>query len=172
MSQMPDDEISVEDDPDNPRDPMLNAYEDYQESDRYQNHLAHIREVAVDSEDAGPFLRKDITLQEVIGQDAATDVAAEGLIIGFETGFEYGTRGALGAFRKRLIEDQIERYGIVLPDIQGVVDALADPDELLPTPNHDHKPVQHRDGKPPWCRACGLTATYEVPKSRFQKGAR
>lgn len=23
---------------------------------------------------------------------------------------------------------------------------------------HDHRPVQHRDGKPPWCRECGLDA--------------
>ena len=22
----------------------------------------------------------------------------------------------------------------------------------------DHRPVQHRDGKPPWCKTCGLTA--------------
>lgn len=28
---------------------------------------------------------------------------------------------------------------------------------------HIHKPKQHRDGKPPWCDACGLTETYEVP---------
>ena len=31
----------------------------------------------------------------------------------------------------------------------------------------DHKPVQHRDGKPPWCKTCGLTAQYTVPVSRF-----
>lgn len=24
--------------------------------------------------------------------------------------------------------------------------------------SHEHKPVQHRDGKPPWCNACGHTA--------------
>lgn len=33
----------------------------------------------------------------------------------------------------------------------------------------DHKPVQHRDGKPPWCNKCGLTAHYTAPKSRFEK---
>lgn len=27
----------------------------------------------------------------------------------------------------------------------------------------DHRPVQHRDGKLPWCRACGLTKTGETP---------
>lgn len=25
---------------------------------------------------------------------------------------------------------------------------------------HDHAPVQHRDGKPPWCNACGFTANW------------
>jgi hypothetical protein len=34
-------------------------------------------------------------------------------------------------------------------------------------PDHDHNPVQHRDGKPPWCKVCGLTADHEVPTSRF-----
>lgn len=34
-----------------------------------------------------------------------------------------------------------------------------------------HKPVQHRDGKPPWCRACGKTAANTVPNSRFSKEA-
>lgn len=29
----------------------------------------------------------------------------------------------------------------------------------------DHKPVQHRDGKPPWCRTCGLTADGTRPVS-------
>ena len=30
----------------------------------------------------------------------------------------------------------------------------------------DHKPVQHRDGKPPWCDGCGLTASGEEPVSK------
>lgn len=33
----------------------------------------------------------------------------------------------------------------------------------------NHKPVQHRDGKPPWCKECGLTANNTIPKSRFDK---
>lgn len=28
-----------------------------------------------------------------------------------------------------------------------------------------HDPVQHRDGKPPWCRACGLTKNGTTPTS-------
>lgn len=30
-----------------------------------------------------------------------------------------------------------------------------------------HKPVQHRDGKEPWCRACGKTAGGQEPRSPF-----
>ena len=33
--------------------------------------------------------------------------------------------------------------------------------------DHDHLPVQHRDGRPPWCNACGLTAGGQEPESRF-----
>lgn len=34
---------------------------------------------------------------------------------------------------------------------------------------HEHKPVQHRDGKPPWCNTCGMTAGYLVPVSSFDQ---
>lgn len=27
----------------------------------------------------------------------------------------------------------------------------------------DHKPVQHRDARPPWCRSCGKTADGSEP---------
>lgn len=30
---------------------------------------------------------------------------------------------------------------------------------------NNHNPVQHRDGKPPWCKACGLTKDYRRPES-------
>lgn len=36
--------------------------------------------------------------------------------------------------------------------------------------DHEHKPVQHRDGKPPWCKGCGLTAEGRVPVSRIGRG--
>lgn len=31
-----------------------------------------------------------------------------------------------------------------------------------------HRPTQHRDGKPPWCRACGLDAAGTKPPSRIR----
>ena len=32
-----------------------------------------------------------------------------------------------------------------------------------------HLPMQHRDGKPPWCRNCGLTQAGNEPESIFGK---
>lgn len=32
---------------------------------------------------------------------------------------------------------------------------------------HIHAPVQHRDGKEPWCAVCGKNAEHREPKSRF-----
>jgi hypothetical protein len=29
--------------------------------------------------------------------------------------------------------------------------------------DHQHRPVQHRDGKPPWCSTCGLTSAGQEP---------
>lgn len=34
-------------------------------------------------------------------------------------------------------------------------------------PDHEHHPVQHRDGKEPWCKTCGLNAEFNQPRSRF-----
>lgn len=36
----------------------------------------------------------------------------------------------------------------------------------------NHKPRQHRDGKSPWCEACGMTAEYETPKRFGHKSAK
>lgn len=33
----------------------------------------------------------------------------------------------------------------------------------------DHRPIQHRDGKPPWCHQCLLTEDYKQPVSIFDK---
>ncbi len=35
---------------------------------------------------------------------------------------------------------------------------------------HNHKAVQHRDAKEPWCNECGLTQDGREPKSIFRKG--
>lgn len=44
----------------------------------------------------------------------------------------------------------------ILPrfDLANQIDTLG-ADSLLPRCT-DHKPIQHRDGKPPWCGKCGL----------------
>lgn len=93
MTQMPDYDLTPWDDPDVPTDALTLAYENWQESDEYRAALEAVRSTKVDDVDAGPFLTRDIPLSEAVGEDAATDVAAEGLIHGFEAGFRYGVRG-------------------------------------------------------------------------------
>jgi hypothetical protein len=38
-----------------------------------------------------------------------------------------------------------------------------------PILKHNHNPIQHHDGKPPWCTECGLTAGLREPTSIFNK---
>lgn len=33
---------------------------------------------------------------------------------------------------------------------------------------HEHKPVQHRDGKAPWCNVCRLDAGFNKPYDSFR----
>lgn len=33
--------------------------------------------------------------------------------------------------------------------------------------DHNHKPVQKRDGKEPWCKTCGLTADGREPSAKL-----
>lgn len=33
----------------------------------------------------------------------------------------------------------------------------------------DHRPVQHRDARPPWCKSCGLTSDGQVPTSKLKE---
>lgn len=33
----------------------------------------------------------------------------------------------------------------------------------------DHRPVQHRDARPPWCKKCGLTAGGAKPVGRLDR---
>lgn len=39
-------------------------------------------------------------------------------------------------------------------------------------PCPDHRPVQHRDARPPWCNSCGLTEGGEVPTGPLDRGNR
>lgn len=40
----------------------------------------------------------------------------------------------------------------------GLRDLLTETDEKGPWEHEGHKPVQHRDRKPPWCETCGWTS--------------
>lgn len=79
-----------------PEDPQTVAYEHFQESDEYREAIAAIRDQKVDEVDMDNFLRRPISLQDVLGEDAATDIAAEGILLGFWAGFKYGARGGQG----------------------------------------------------------------------------
>lgn len=46
---------------------------------------------------------------------------------------------------------------------------IAQEGEVMDKCEKPHEPAQHQDGKPPWCRRCGLTATYEIPESSMGK---
>ncbi|QHB37086.1 hypothetical protein QDA00_gp17 [Microbacterium phage Matzah] len=57
-------------------------------------------------------------------------------------------------------------------DVEAVREKIAEaatgePEGAEPLPEHDHDPIQHRDGKVPWCHVCGLDRDYNVPHGRF-----
>lgn len=45
-------------------------------------------------------------------------------------------------------------------------------DHLPGTPCPEHRPVQHRDGKTPWCSLCGLTKEGLRPVSKLDNARR
>jgi hypothetical protein len=61
---------------------------------------------------------------------------------------------------KKLFADGIQAYSIdeVAPDVTE-----EEAEALFEFPPHEHKPVQHRDGRPPWCDICGLDVSLQTP---------
>ena len=53
--------------------------------------------------------------------------------------------------------------------VDAVMRAAARAETTATEPCPDHNPVQHRDGSPPWCPRCGLTAAMTEPVSRFKR---
>lgn len=39
--------------------------------------------------------------------------------------------------------------------------------DAAPNTEHTHTPVQHRDGKEPWCKTCELNKNHETPTSNL-----
>lgn len=60
--------------------------------------------------------------------------------------------------------------GEFYPCKPDIFDATYEPVAVIDCP--DHQPVQHRDGKPPWCKTCGLTAYGVVPVGLFDRERR
>ena len=62
------------------------------------------------------------------------------------------------------------RTTVWVTDLLALLDAADQLDAITPQPGcPTHRPVQHRDGKVPWCHACGLTADYQEPGSLFAR---
>lgn len=62
--------------------------------------------------------------------------------------------------------------------IRALVEEAGLLDQAQPTEDHptiaqpfcmDHHPTQHRDGKPPWCKQCGMDAVGNEPKGRLDR---
>lgn len=56
----------------------------------------------------------------------------------------------------------------ILKSVNGATPSLDAIAESPPRFDHEHILVQHRDGKPPWCRKCGRDATGKIPRSRLE----
>jgi hypothetical protein len=68
-------------------------------------------------------------------------------------------------YRKRSDETVPQWEERVLADLRARIAARDTPTPEHVAP-HLHQPAQHRDGKPPWCRSCGLTADFKQPLRR------
>lgn len=79
---------------------------------------------------------------------------------------ELENRIAYGPFpTKEAAEKANSELGFPDPDANQII-RMWMPIEEKPLPTcSDHNPVQHRDGKPPWCKKCGLTADFTIPES-------
>lgn len=78
--------------------------------------------------------------------------------------------------RPEFVPANPEKYEIILfenkhNEVHGQfqMDHVHKPDGTIVWICENHNPRQHRDGKPPWCRKCGLDAQFQVPESRFGK---
>ncbi|QDH93149.1 hypothetical protein QDA02_gp16 [Microbacterium phage Margaery] len=89
------------------------------------------------------------SITEALYTDAADRAEAATIAAGTQT-----ERDALEAVREKMAEEREEPV-------------TGEPEGAEPLPEHDHTPIQHRDGREPWCRTCGLNADYNAPHSRF-----
>lgn len=87
---------------------------------------------------------------------------------------ELGRRNHLSALR-----EDVKTMGLA-PDTSYVIHINGGESTVVKTvPDSDsmsscgpgHEPVQHRDGREPWCNACGLTEGGKKPASRFEKAS-
>lgn len=67
-------------------------------------------------------------------------------------------------------EDKSLNPPILADDVLSIsVDYYIAKEAIVEQAPHTHIPTQHRDGKEPWCKKCGLNENNEQPQSMFDK---
>lgn len=83
------------------------------------------------------------------------------------------------SFMELILTQQLTGFGMILQPAQkwfpdDNVEVTVDPSSYDP-PNPDlcinHIPLQHRDGKEPWCRRCGLNKHFNEPRKSPNEGS-
>ena len=79
------------------------------------------------------------------------------------------SRYSFGTYHGQMVQWHDAKKLAVDAFIAGAEWAVARAETTATEPCPDHNPVQHRDGNPPWCPRCGLTAAMTEPVSRFKR---
>ena len=79
------------------------------------------------------------------------------------------SRYSFGTYHGQMVQWHDAKKLAVDAFIAGAEWAAARAETTTTEPCPDHNPVQHRDGNPPWCPRCGLTAAMTEPVSRFKR---
>lgn len=91
--------------------------------------------------------------------------------------YEDGKRKVIGESEVRIVDGHIEVVSAVTTASDFKLSDAAfgsfnpnRPEFSIATNNpHEHNPVRHRDGAPPWCNFCKLTADFRKPTSKLKK---
>ena len=79
------------------------------------------------------------------------------------------SRYSFGTYHGQMVQWHDAKKLAVDAFIAGAEWAVARAETTATEPCPDHNPVHHRDGNPPWCPRCGLTAAMTEPVSRFKR---
>lgn len=115
---------------------------------------------------AGPWFRDSwVSVDDLAGLSPAEWDAIDDVLARFAK--EY--TGLIGAEFVKIRDDFTRVTAHIEETDAELMRGLSVDDRLAAAECSDHKPRQHRDGKPPWCRKCGLTAAGLVPISALKR---